>query len=79
MSVGVGSGSGPKGRGHRRRSPVFVDRPEAREVLGLSSNTALAQYIQRGWCPPPDRWLTPRRPVWYRKQFERWLYGRQSA
>ena len=60
----------------RRRSPVFVDRPEVREVLDLGSNATLAAWVERGWCPPPDRWLTPQRPVWYRKEFERWLYGR---
>lgn len=63
-------------RGRRRRSPVFVDRPEVRETLGLASNATLARYVERGACPPPDRWLTPTRPVWLRKEWDRWLSRR---
>jgi hypothetical protein len=66
--------------GGRRRSPVFVDRVEVRETLGLASNATLARWVERGWCPSPARWLTPTRPVWARKDWEQWVKtGRQSA
>lgn len=63
----------------RKRSPVFVDRSEVKEALGLSTNASLARYVERGWCPKPDRWLTPRRPVWGRREWERWLRGRAQT
>lgn len=62
----------------RRRSPIFVDRPEVREALGLSDNRALAKYVEQGRIPAPVRWLTPRRPVWNRKEWERWLRAGSS-
>lgn len=69
-TTGAG-GRGPKGR--RRRSPVFVDRAEVKDVLGIGENRTLARWVRDGLCPPPDRWLTPLRPVWLRKGFEAWL------
>lgn len=62
--------------GRRRRSPVYVDRAEVKECLGLADNRSLDRYVRAGWCPKPARWLTPRRPVWMRKEWEAWLKGR---
>lgn len=72
--------SASKAPGRRRRSPVFVDRAEVKEVLGVTSNATLSKYVRRGECPPPARWLTPTRPVWIRKDWEQWVRtGRQPA
>lgn len=76
MSTGKGAATRPE-PGRRRRSPIYVDRSEVKEALGITENRTLAKYVEQGSCPPPARWLTRTRPVWARKEWEAWLRVRQ--
>jgi predicted DNA-binding transcriptional regulator AlpA len=56
----------------------LLHRKQVKEILGIKSNHTLASYIANRSFPPPSRHLTPRTPVWRKRDIEKWMASRSS-
>lgn len=63
----------------RKKSPVFVQKWEVMEDLGVLDPRTVDARIARGEIPRPVRRVANNRPIWLRKEWNAWVNRKNAS